>query len=154
LIPVAPDGVQVYKYTPGSGYAAYGYDELAPGWLPNGDITLNPGEGVFIKNNQSTNLTLTFVGEVMVGTTTNALNAGFSIRSSIIPQAGTATQLGIPHQDGDQIYKYVNGSGYVAFGYDDLAPGWLPSEPSFAVGESFFIKEQAAKNWTRTFTVN
>jgi len=154
LIPVAPDGTQAYRWT-GTTYTVYTYDELVPGWLPDGNASLAPGEGMFLRNNTTTNLTLTFVGEVLQGTLTTPLPAGYEIRSSKVPQAGrVTTDLGLPGRDGDQVYKWDPARNtYDAFIYDELAPGWLPTEPSFGVGESFFVRKNASENWTRSFTV-
>jgi hypothetical protein len=157
LIPNAPDGAQFYKYTTGTGYKTYTYDALIPGW--DSDTTLSPGEGGFFKNNTASPLTLTFVGEVMQGTTTNALPTGYSIRSSIVPQAGTLADLGFPGEDGDQVFTFVNGSGYKTATFDALIPGWDtadPKGPSIAVGESFFVKKATTSTtnaWIRNFTV-
>ncbi|MDQ6630883.1 MAG: hypothetical protein M3Y82_03895 [Verrucomicrobiota bacterium] len=153
LIPVAPDGAQAYKFT-GAGYVVNTFDSLAPGWLPAPNTPFNVGEGMFFRNNQATNLVITFVGEVAQGSLTNPLPAGFSIRSSMVPQSGAIDSiLGLPAQDGDQIYKFTS-SGYQVSTYDSLAPGWLPTAPVIQVGESFFLRETAAKDWVRNFSVN
>jgi hypothetical protein len=153
LIPTAPDGTGFFKYTTGSGWAAFTYDELEPGWLPNGDATLNPGEGGFIKNNTASPITVTFVGEVKQGALATSLPAGYAVVSSQVPQAGNLTALSFPGADGDGVFKYTPGAGYTAFTYDELEPGWLPSEPTIGVGESFFSRKGAATSWDRNFTV-
>jgi hypothetical protein len=120
------------------------------------NFTLAPGEGCFINSPEV--FTNTFVGEVVQSpnaTTplTNSLPAGFSIRSSIVPQAGTATELGLTASVGlfDTVYKYNNAtSGYSSHTY----LGAWDVEPSFAVGEAFWINSGAAGNWTRIFQVN
>jgi hypothetical protein len=153
LIPTASDGAQFYKFT--GTYAVSTFDGLSLAW-DNPSLTLNPGEGGFFHNNTAAAVTLTFVGEVMQGTLTNPLPAGYAIRSSIVPQQGTVTDLALPAgQDGDQIYVYNN--GYQVSTYDSLIPGWdtpgSPAGPTIAVGQSFFIKSAAAHDWVRTFTV-
>lgn len=151
VIPTAPDGAILQKFS--SGYTAYNYDALAPGWQPDGNGTLNPGEGAFFKSPVAT--TLTFVGEVMQGSLTNTLPIGqYAIRSSIVPQAATPTVLGIPAEDGDILQLFNN--GYTAYNYDALAPGWQPTEPTIAVGQAFFYKKASTStqpNWIRNFTV-
>src|SRR5512132_2719661 len=67
-----PGGAIFQKYS-GSGYSAYNYDDLDNAWAPDGNATLNPGEGGFFKSPVAT--TITFVGEVMQGSLTNALPA-------------------------------------------------------------------------------
>lgn len=152
LLPAPPFGSQVYKYN--GGYSIYTFDDIENAWLPNGNATLNPGEGAFFISEVAT--TLTFVGEVLQGNLTNTvpLNA-YSIRSSMVPQAGLVSAvLGLPAEAGDQVYVYRN--GYTIHTFDDLEAAWLPSEPSINVGESFFLSKDPAstKNqWVRNFTV-
>jgi hypothetical protein len=153
LIPTAPDGTQFYKFT-GSGWLSYAYDELENGWLPDGNVTLAPGEGGFLRNNDASPITVTFVGEVMQGTLAVTLPAGYAVRSSVIPVAGNAVELEIPALDGDQIFKYTPGAGYTSYAFDELENGWLPSNPNFAVGEAFFIRKGASAQWVRQFSIN
>ena len=98
---------------------------------------------------------LTFVGEVLQGGLTNTLPIGaLSMRSSMVPQAGTATVLGIPGEAGDQLYKYSN--GYTIYQFDEFDPVWLPSEPTINVGEAFFYRKSPSSTqskWVRNFTV-
>ncbi len=153
LLPGIPN-LTVYKYVPGSGYISYTYDEFDLVWFPNGDATLNPGEGAFIKNPYNTNIVVTFVGEVLQGQLTNSLPVGFSIRSSMVPQQGAIDSvLQFPAQGGDAIYRYVPGQGYQVYVYDDLDLVWLPTAPVINVGEAFFVRRGSAGEWVRNFTV-
>jgi hypothetical protein len=149
------DGTAFQKYYPGVGYSAYLYDELTPGWLPDGAVTLNPGEGAFIKSPVAT--TITFVGVVPQGTFSLTMPKGaFAIVSAMVPISGTPTQLNFPAEDGDLIQTYDGSTGFSAFVYDALTPGWLPYEPTFAVGQAFFVKKSAlatSLTWTQTFFV-
>ncbi len=150
LMPSVPPGTEFYKFA--AGYTGYAFDEFDLAWTPNGNATLNPGEGGFIKNPTANPLTITFVGEVKQGTLENALPAGFAIRSSIVPQAGkVTTDLGLPAAAGDELYIYNN--GYTGFAFDEFDLAWTPTEPTVAVGQAFFVKKVAAANWVRTFTV-
>jgi len=148
----APDGAQLQKYS--GSYQPYVYDALQPGWTPDGNATLNPGEGAFFKSPQAT--TITFVGEVLQGNLTNTLpiNA-YAIRSSMVPQAGIPSVLAIPGEDGDQLQTYRGGS-YQPYVYDALQPGWTPTDPNLNVGEAFFYKKSptaVTSQWVRNFTV-
>jgi hypothetical protein len=154
LMPTAPAGTQVFKYT-GAGYDILTFDDLDNAWLPaTANIILAPGDAAFIKNPGTTSMTITFVGEVQQGTLTINLPAGYSMVSSKVPQEATVTTLGIVGQAGDQILRYVNGQ-YAISTYDDLDNAWLPApEPTIKVGEGFWIKKNAAGTWTRVFNVN
>jgi len=151
--PQAP-GMQVYKFT-SSGYKIALYDDLDQAWTGDGaQETVLPGEGVFVRNPNSTPLTVTFVGEVMQGNLSTPLPAGLSIKSSQVPQAGTAAELGLQGQAGDQIYQYT-GTGYYISLFDDLDNAWSPALRPLKVGEAFFYRNaNAPRAWTRTFNVN
>jgi hypothetical protein len=118
--------------------------------LPN--ITLNPGEGAFVNVDQA--WTLTFVGEVMQGNLTNSIPAGYSIRSSQVPQSGDVNTLGLTPALApfDNLLKW-NGASYDLFTV--LPDGsWDPSTPAINVGQSVFLNVSAPTAWTRTFSVN
>ena len=151
LLPARPDGSQFFKYA--GGYAAAASDGVD--W--DTDFTLNPGEGGFYKDvTGGSGQTLTFVGEVLQGPLTNTLPVGNSIRSSIVPQEGKLTaDLGVPGEDGDQVFVYNN--GYAAFANDGVDwdnPGG--GGPTIKVGQGFFYKKVTggtATSWVRNFTV-
>jgi hypothetical protein len=152
LLPSVPPGSQINKYT--GEYKTYTFDDVDLVWYPDGDATLNPGEGVFFQSPVAT--TLTFVGEVLQGSLTNTLPINtLAMRSSMVPQAGLiSTVLGLPAEPGDQINKY-NGK-YDTFTFDDVDLVWYPNEPSMNVGEAFFYKKgptSTKSNWVRDFTV-
>lgn len=146
------------------GTAVYKFDASAGAYLPtisknkitgkwNDTVTtLLPGEGVFVKNPATTNVTITFVGEVMQGSLTNPLPAGYSITSSQVPQADTLDNLGFPKEKGDTVYRFVSGN-YVSYNVNKITGNWS-TVPSVAVAEAFFVKKTAAKDWTRNFSVN
>lgn len=156
----APAGTTVYKYT-GTGFDVNDYDPDtygAQGWA---DIaqTLVPGEGAFVKLPTGANFTVTFVGEVMQGSLSNPLPAGFSIRSSQVPQSGALdTVLKFPVANGDFIYQFnTTTKGYDVSDYDtdSYGPqGWASAAPVPKVAESFWVKKLAAVNWVRDFSVN
>jgi len=142
----------VYKFTNGSFVGGiFNYDEFE-GW-PVGATTalIPPGEGVFVRTPAAA--TVTFVGDVPQGSLSNPIPAGFSIRASQVPQAGTVTVLGFPAAEGDSIYQYdeTRATKYAISNYEFGA--WDPL-PSLKVGEAIFVRTGAAKNWTRTFNVN
>jgi hypothetical protein len=161
LLPAPPNLTEVFLFTPGAGggFSQYTFDTDLGGWDPSGDATIDFGGGAFINNRSASAFTLTSVGEVGQGTLQNAVPAGFSIKSSKVPQAGAISAvLGFPAAQLDSVYKYVNtgvpGAGYQQFTFDNDLGGWDPSEPALEVGEAVFINSVAGHPWTRTFTVN
>lgn len=156
IIPTAPDGTLFVKWD-GVSYSTAIYDELEPGWLPSGSAarSFDLGEGAFIKNVGATPMTLTFVGEVKQGETSNQLPLGFSIESLNTPQAGGINSFGYPVEDGALVIQWDKATqAYKTAIYDELEPGWLPVTPTLEVGEAFWSKRvNAAATWTRNFTV-
>jgi hypothetical protein len=158
LIPNPPPNSTVFKYTTGAGYQdVYTFDEFDLVWKPNGNLEMKPGEGYFFQNGDTANpYTITLVGEVPQGPLTNAIPAGYSIKSSIVPQGGDLTTMGLVGDPNDTIYRYTPGQGYTPAGvytFDEFDLVWKPSNPQVNVGEAFFFSGGAAKSWVRNFTV-
>jgi len=170
------DGTTVYKFV-GTGFLTAGFDEIG-GWGGAGaDATLVPGEGafVFIPNPigaETPNKVLTFVGEVQQNATSTPIPRGFSMKSSVVPQAiapdkaknTDGSSAAIPAVDGDTIYRWIpSAKGYKSYLYTQFDPG-TPGEwssgnetglPVFDVGEAFYYQRLgAATSWNRTFSVN
>ncbi len=146
LFASAPDGTTIFRFN-GSTYTS----QTSDGGWPRPNEVINPGEGFFIRNSSASAFTTTFVGQIAAGTSTNAISSGFSIKASIIPQAGkVTTDLKLPAGDGDTVYKFNNAtSSYSSASYDG---GW-GLEPTIDVGEGFFYRALAARTWTQTFVV-
>jgi hypothetical protein len=135
----------------GTGFDQSTYDPDIPGW--SAPLVVDPGTGVWIANPGPGNYVNTFVGEVKLNST-NAIPAGYSLKSSVIPQkGGIQTALLYPTGDLDTIFIF-NGVGYDQFTFDPDVPGWNPSEPQPNVGQGFWVfNNGAAKNWIRNFSV-
>jgi hypothetical protein len=151
LFPGVPVGTTIYKFVNG----VYQINPLRPGALGWADktMTLVPGEGVFIFNPGAA-FTNTFVGEVTSGNLTNAIPAGFSIVSSMVPQAGRlTTDLGYVTGTGSQsVYLFDSASQSYSIKSTLPSGAWIGGEPTINVGQGFFISVPTARNWTRTFT--
>jgi hypothetical protein len=157
VIPTAPDGAQLFKFTNGAFENPEGYID-GVGWDP-GTAMLNPGEGFFIALPATgpNPTVLTFVGEVPQGTLVKAVPNGYSALASIVPQTGAVSaDLGLTAPDGANIFTwnivnqvYDNPSGYI----DGV--GWDPSEPVIPVVDAFFfLNPSTGYNWSRDFSVN
>jgi hypothetical protein len=155
LLPNPPANTTIYKFNGSYQIANFALDDNNNlSWDNN--LTLAPGEGAWIRNPASTNVVLTFVGEVLQGVQTNAIPAGFSLKGSIVPQAGQLdTALGYPPSANDTIYLYRNGTYKICnYALDDNNNLNWDNIPDPAVGEGFWIRTPAAKEWVRTFTAN
>jgi len=152
VLPEAPDGVIVYKYTPEAGFVTI---QRVFGEWSAGSETLNPGDGFFVSAPAGdTDLTLTFVGEVPQGNLEVELSEGLNLVGSPVPQAGALSEdLEFPGEDGDFIYQWDDETqAYVTTQF--VFGEWLPSEPQVAVGEGFFVSKASDGSWTRQFSVN
>jgi hypothetical protein len=157
LIPLAPDGTQVYKFTEGSNYEVSTFDAVAMSWS-NPDINLDVGNGFFLNNPSPGAFRVTFIGEVRQGWLTNNLPAGFSTEGSLVPQAGSINTLhGIPGEPGDTLRLYVNdglGEGaYSVSTFDGASNSWLP-DLELGAAEGFWMHKENAQDWVRYFTVD
>jgi hypothetical protein len=168
LFPGVPNGFQVFLYnTTTKVFDSAAFDDLEGAFLPAsvGNTVVLPGQGLFAKNPTASDITITFVGEVMQGHLVTPLVAGLQIVSSQVPQAGTVKDLGMPSttaaglSNGDQVYKFITDPAaadyqkYYPSTFDDLEDGFLPALKPLAVGEAVFLKLAKANSWTRDFTV-
>jgi hypothetical protein len=152
VIPTAPDGTIVYKYSQAGGFSVNSFEFGAWGTPAQ---TLAPGEAFFVANNSATDLTITFVGEVPQGNLTTQLGQGLNLVASQVPQAGALSgALGYTAADGDIVYQWdAAGQTYKAPSSFEFG-SWGPSDPAIGVGEGFFLSKSGAGSWTRTFSVN
>jgi hypothetical protein len=154
LFKSTPINTAVYKYN-GTQFNISTYDPDDLVFEPNGDATVVPGEGVFVKIPGTADVTVTFVGEVPQGDVSNPAAKGLSIKSSKVPQAGTAADLGLAGAANDVLYQYnttTHQYDISTFDPDDLV--WSPALKSLKVGEAFFYKSANGTSWTRQFDVN
>lgn len=153
LLPGLPEGSIVYTYD-GANFKLNTW-ELGEWSFPNDLLT--PGQGFFLRLPPgAADTTVTFVGEVMQGTLSTPLVAGFNLVGSKVPQAGLIqTNLGFTpaEQGGDTVYKFDTATGNYAISTFDLG-AWDPAEPTIGVGEGIWLRKVAAGSWNRTFSVN
>jgi len=153
-----PAGTQINKFDSAtSKFSTATYDDLDNAYTPAAAAaqTVVPGEGVFVFNSGTAAINITFVGEVPQGNLANAYPKGLSIRSSMVPQEGTAKDLGFVGKPGDQIFQFDTATQkYAPSAFDDLDNDWVPKLKPLKVGEAFFLNAAAAGTWNRTFSVN
>jgi len=148
-----PAGSQVQKwdYTL-QDFVPYTKTPVGSGWGANAAVPIVPGQAVFVKITGAS-YTNTYVGEVLQGNLTNATLANFNFIGNLVPDSGTATQVGLVPAAGAQVQKWS--TSLQDFVLSSKTPiGWSGAgEPSFAPGDGFFLKNNAAYNWVRNFTV-
>jgi hypothetical protein len=154
-----PGGLKVFVFDNAtSTFATAQWDDLDSVFIPASAaaLTVLPGNGVFVFNPGTTQLKLTFVGEVPQGGLSNPLPKGFSIKASQVPQDGKPDALGLPGEGGDKVFRFNKTTkAYDTYTFDDLDSVWLPALPTIPVGEAFFLfRAQSAGTWSRNFDVN
>jgi len=164
------DGTTVYRFNNGQ-FTTASYLEILGSW--DGDAvaqTTMPGEGVFVylpaptAAGEAANKVLTFVGEVPQNATSTPVPKGFSIKSSVVPQAVApdktkntdGSPAPIPVADGNTLYRYLPAQkNYDTYSYLELLGGWDRPLPVIEVGEAFYYFNAGnATTWNRTFSVN
>jgi hypothetical protein len=137
-----PDGCVVFTMD-ASGFRANNY---LSGWSAPGTL-VRPGDGWFFKNPFSTKLTNTIVGTVVQGHV--LLPSGFSACSSIVPiGGGISSTLLFPTNGGGTLYTWNNSNN--TYSNYTFLNAWSPSEPSIAVGQSFWVRRNASADWAQT----
>ena len=154
-----PNNLTVYHFDPVTdAFVTAVYDDVDGVFLPTAaaNTVIAPGNGVFVRNPGTTNLRVTFVGEVEQGTESNqAVPQGYSIKASTVPVAGTVAAMEFPGAQNDRIFEWnPTTQQFITSAFDDVDNAWLPQVPNIAVGEAFFVFKNAAATWTRNFTVN
>jgi hypothetical protein len=114
---------------------------------------LSPGEGAIFLNPTSDYKSHSFVGEAMHGNVSTPIPAGFSIRSSLVPQPGHLLEdLQFPIAEGDVIHMFDRDrQKYVLYPYEEGK--WKSGAPVVSVGESFWVAKTSPGNWSRNLTV-
>lgn len=149
VYPSVPDGTQLVTFSPATGYSVITFD--GGEWLPNGDATLPPGRGHWLRVPRVT--VVTYIGEVRQGILNTPLVAGFNLVGSQVPQEGEITKdLWFGPDEGDQVLQYSPARGYTTFTFD--GGEWLPTQPYLAPAEGVWIRRSAVGAWQRQFFVS
>lgn len=125
----------------------------------NGNTSLPPGTGFFVKNGiaSSPDYTNTFVGSVVVGpgqSLTNTLAAGFNLVGSPIPFGGDVTtdasiNLGGVLPNKSFLLSWNAGSQSYNTQVTKTNGAWNGAFP-VAVGQGFFVNAKSTTNWSQT----
>jgi hypothetical protein len=138
----------------GSTFVSSTYSAAQSKWSANSQVFtngMNPGAGFFIQVPGSVATNITLVGNVITGTNTYPIVAGYQVVAPSGPVAGTIdTTNGYKPTRLDQILVW-NGSTYVAHTYSGTA--WSGGDPSLSVGQSVFLKAVNNTNWTQILNV-
>jgi len=158
ILPNVAENTTIFQFN-GVGYNISQFSADNPGWS-NPAMAVNPGEGVFISVDPQfapSGQPVTLVGDVKLVSTVPVPN-GFSVASSALPITDTLDNLGFPSRENDQVFFFDNATkSYKIFQFSADNPGWAPSNPTPAIGQSFFLSGDGSfgppRSWSRTFNV-
>lgn len=157
--PSITTGSKVFIFDNATGlFKTITFSSASQSWTPVDDanIEILPGNGVFFLNaNNSSPVTITFVGEVMQGDLRNPLPAGFSIKANQVPQAIDPSKVGFPGGSNNKIFRFLPSTGfYATYTFSPLHQTWYPALPAIPVGEAFFVYRTTAGSWDQRFLIN
>ena len=162
--------IAAYTHNRSTGLDAWG---VSAGSMP----TLNPGQGFWLSippgGSATINSNLTVVGQVDQGAgfavnTNLATPSGFSLLSSIVPMAGRITSdLDYSPVLGDTVYQWnTSPAGWTINNYVhnralntnawslSTGPTGAPDEPTFSVGEGFWLASGVGASWSNYFDLS
>jgi len=115
----------------------------------NASERLMPGEGAIFFNPTSDYRSVCFTGEMPQVNLSIAIPAGFSMRSSPVPQPGSLVEdLEFPIANGDVVHLFDRDKQqYVLHPYENGK--WTAGTPMISVGEAFWIAKTEPGTWTR-----
>lgn len=149
-----PAGLKIFRMV-GDRFETIVWNDLDDNFIPEAaaaEETL-PGDGVLVFLPGTQNRVLTFVGEIPQGDLCTTIPTGWSIKSSVVPQAINPADYNFPNAN--LIFRLTITGSYEVFRFDDLENAWKPSLPNFKVGEAFFVFNRGpAVDWCRTFFLN
>jgi hypothetical protein len=121
-------------------------------WMDPNEKLLR-GEGAIFFNPTTDYKTANFVGEVVQGNLSVPIPSGFSLRSSLVPQAGSlAEDLRFPIADGDVVHLFDRDQQrYLLYPYADGK--WTAGQPVLGVAEAFWIAKTVPGNWIRNLVI-
>ena len=138
VIPVAPDGSVALKYNNLSGlWSRSVYQASLGAWVP-ANITLSPGEGMFLQS--PTNAILTFTGRphVPVLPVTIATNATYLLSRQTNDIAIYNDIVGSGPSQGTKLFRWNNiTQSYTTYRFQFGT--WNPATPTMNIGESVWI---------------
>jgi hypothetical protein len=147
-----PANTQLYAWN-GTGYNSTKLN-AALHWLSNNQTisnAVNPGKGFFIQIPGSVATNVTFVGNVITGTNSYPIVAGYQVIAPSGPVAGTIDGTnGYNPSKNDTIYVF-NGSGYGSHKFNGTS--WLGGDPQIPVGEAIFFNASSNNVWTQVLNV-
>jgi len=146
-----PNGTQVYKWDPSTASYRSTYYLFGTWSAAESQMTMEPGEAVYVRAASASSVT--FIGEIKLGSLKNELPSALVQRGSQVPISGNVDSvLRVPIENGDKVHKYDQSLGNtVAYTYNNGT--WSPSTPSIALGEGFWTEKLNNTTWRQNLSV-
>jgi hypothetical protein len=125
-------------------------------WLANNQFftnAVNPGSGFFLNLAGSVSTNITFVGNVITGTNSYPVVAGYQIVAPSAPVAGTLdTTNGYRPSKNDQVVIWNNSTAsYTTKKFTGTT--WLGGDPQLTVGQAVFLNASSNNVWSEVLNV-
>jgi hypothetical protein len=112
---------------------------------------MNPGSGFFVQIPGSAATNVTLVGNVITGTNTYPVVAGYQIVAPSAPIAGTIdTTNGYKPSKNDKVLVW-NGGGYATKTWTGTT--WVGGDAQLTVGQAVFLNASSNNVWTQVLNV-
>jgi hypothetical protein len=112
------------------------------------------GAGAIFFNPTSDYKSASFVGDVCQGNLSAPIPSGFSLRGSLVPQAGNLVEdLGFPITEGDVIHLFDRERQKYSL-HPYTADKWPAGHPVIGIGEAFWVAKTESRNWTQTLIID
>jgi hypothetical protein len=152
--------IQAWDATVGDFTTDYAvFSTFTHNWDINWDLA--PGKGVFFQNTSTSDITLTFVGEVLQGSYTNTLvgDSSANLIGSSVPTGGSFTNaiVGLPVSSGDTVFVWDTATGDWSTTYSTYSTfthSW-DTDLTVPVANGFLYTANKAGtiSWVRNYTV-
>jgi hypothetical protein len=123
-------------------------------WSSNNQLftnAVNPGGGFFIQVSAPTNIT--FVGNVITGTNTYPIIAGYQLVAPSGPVAGTLDTTNGYQPSKHDVIEVWNNSLSVFAPHTYSGTAWSSGDPQLTVGQAAFLDAANNTNWTQILNV-
>jgi hypothetical protein len=147
LLPRVPENTTLCKFDPR--LSRLTNNSFKGGKWSFGGERLDPGEGALFFNPTFDPIHIDFAGEVQQGVLINQLDAGFSMRGSMLPRSGRiCADLGLPIQEGDVIHVFDRKEQrYQVLKFP--MKNWHSAQPALGLCEGFWLGKATGSKWVQ-----
>jgi hypothetical protein len=154
--------MQVWAFNPTNNPQYFEEIGSGSGWNNGGLTTINPGQAIWFNNISNSPVTITFVGTVPTGVSSNTLYPqSFNLVGSVVPASGDIVTNSIMNFTNfvkkDQVWTFNPTNNPSYFETIASSSAWNNGDPQLAVvgGGFWYLNNQATNNyWVENYSVN